>query len=78
MLSGILRSKRAVQVNIAIIRTFSRMRRLLREYQDIQKRIEKLEEKYDKNFAIVFRALKQLLKEESKPRKQIGYKISEH
>ena len=77
MLSGILRSERAVQVNIAIIRTFSKMRRLLREYRDIEERIDKLEGKYDKHFAIVFSALKQLKREESKPRKQIGYKRSD-
>jgi phage regulator Rha-like protein len=76
MLSGILRSERAIHVNIAIIRTFSKMRRLLKDYQEIEKRIDKLERKYDKNFAIVFRALKQLIREDPKPRKQIGYRRS--
>jgi len=74
MLSGILRSERAIKVNIAIIRTFSKMRRLLREYQGIEKRVETLEGKYDKNFAIVFSVLKELIKKETQPRKQIGFR----
>jgi len=77
MLSGILRSDRAIQVNITIIRTFSNMKKLLGNYKEIEVKIEMLEKKYDKNFAIVFNALKQLIRQESHPRKQIGFKRNE-
>ncbi len=76
MLSGILNSDRAIAVNIAIMRTFIQMRKLIASYKDIEKKINELENKYDKNFSIVFEALKQLIRQESEPRKRIGFKTS--
>ncbi len=73
MLSGIIKSKRAVQVNIAIMRTFVQMRKLMNTYKDLSDKIEELEKKYDENFSIVFKTLKRLINIEEKPRKQIGY-----
>lgn len=74
MLSGILNSERAIHVNIAIMRTFVQLRKLMVTNKDLAEKIEKLEEKYDEQFKIVFTALKQLLIKESKPREKIGYK----
>ena len=74
MLSGILNSKRAIEVNIAIMRAFIQMRNIISNYKDLEKKINDLECKYDKNFAIVFEAIKQLISEEEEPRKQIGFK----
>ncbi|TRZ95875.1 ORF6N domain-containing protein [bacterium] len=61
MLSGVLRSKRAVRVNIQIMRAFIQLKRMLLTNADLRHRIEAMEKKYDKQFAIVFQAIKQLL-----------------
>ncbi len=77
MLSGTLNSDRAIEVNIAIMRAFIQMRRLIASYKDLEKKINELENKYDENFSIVFKALKQLIRQESEPRKRIGFKTNE-
>ena len=73
MLSSVLNSKRAVQVNIQIMRIFSQFRQILIGHKDLEKKIEAMEEKYDEQFKIVFEAIKQLLTEEEKPKKRIGF-----
>lgn len=73
MLSSVLKSKRAVQVNIQIIRTFTQLREMLMSYRELKEKIEKIESKYDKNFRIVFEALKRFIKEEENPKPQIGF-----
>jgi hypothetical protein len=75
MLSSILRSKRAILVNIAIMRAFVNLRQLIDANKELIRRIDSLEEKYDGNFRLVFEAIKELIREENKPRKKIGYKI---
>jgi len=77
MLSGILHSQRAVHVNIAIMRTFVKLRELLVNHKDLKKQIEAMEEKYDQQFQIVFEAIKQLLETDAKPRKKIGFIVKE-
>ena len=74
MLSGILNSDRAIQVNIAIMRTFVQIRTIMQTNKQLANKIEKLEKKYDENFELVFKALKQLIKKKDKPKKKIGYK----
>lgn len=74
MLSSVLRSKRAVAVNIQIMRTFTKMRELLMTHKQLQEKIEKLEKKYDANFKVVFKAIAKLIKEDAEPKKQIGFK----
>ncbi len=76
MLSSVLKSNIAVQVNIAILRTFVKLRQLLEDHKDLADKIEKLEQKYDAKFKIVFTAIQQMLKEDSKPRPKIGYRQS--
>jgi hypothetical protein len=77
MLSGILRSVKAINVNIAIMRSFVLMRRMLEENKELKKKIEQLESKYDKQFAVVFEAIKQLIHQEAKPKNRIGYRIKD-
>ncbi len=77
MLSSVLKSKRAIQVNIQIMRTFTQLRQMLSTHKDLKRKIEVMEKKYDANFKIVFEAIKQLLKTEEKPRKKIGYTVKE-
>jgi hypothetical protein len=74
MLSGVLKSKQAIEVNIEIIRAFIQMRRMIQSHNELRKKLASLENKYDKRFSVVFEALKQLLVEKAKPRKQIGFK----
>ena len=61
MLSGVLKSKRAVEVNIAIMRAFVKMRQMLSNHEELKIKIEEMEAKYDKNFKLVFEAIRQLL-----------------
>jgi len=78
MLSSVLNSKRAIQVNIQIMRTFTRLRQMLLSHDELKRKIEAMEKKYDENFKIVFEAIKQLIEEEDKPKKKrIGYTVKE-
>jgi len=61
MLSSVLNSERAIQVNIQIMRAFTQLRRMLLTNHSLRRKIEEMEKKYDKQFAIVFQAIKQLL-----------------
>ena len=74
MLSSVLRSPRAVEVNIAIMRTFVQLRRLMDSNRDLARRIEAMETRYDKQFSQVFDAIKQLISEDKtrKAKRPIG------
>jgi hypothetical protein len=63
MLSSVLRSPRAVAVNIEIMRAFVRLRQLIATHDDLRRKIEALEKKYDEQFAVVFDAIRQLMDE---------------
>lgn len=67
MLSSVLRSERAVQVNIAIMRAFVNLRGLLTQDSDLARRILHLEEKYDRQFAAVFEAIRQMIEAPAAP-----------
>jgi phage regulator Rha-like protein len=61
MLSSILRSPRAIQVNIEIMRAFVRLRRLMATHEDLARKLTELEKKYDHNFAVVFESIRELM-----------------
>jgi len=73
MLSSILNSEGAIEVNIQIMRTFTRLREMLLSHKDLQRKIEEMEKKYDYQFKVVFDAIKQLLEPSEKPKKRIGF-----
>lgn len=73
MLSSVLNSPRAIQVNIQIIRAFVHLRRMISSSDNLRKKIEDMEKRYDKQFKIVFDALRELLRKESNPKKKIGF-----
>ena len=73
MLSGILNSDRAIQVNIRIMRTFTRIRHVLAENDDLRKVVQDLKNQTDEKFEIVFSVLDKLLAEERKPKRKIGF-----
>ena len=69
MLSSVLRSKRAVQVNIEIMRAFVRLRQMLSAHKDLERKLIALEKKYDKEFKVVFDAIRALMAPPEKPQK---------
>lgn len=73
MLSSVLRSPRAVQVNIAIMRAFVKLREILATHQDLAKRLEEIESRYDKQFKVVFDAIRELMTPPEIPRRRIGF-----
>jgi len=73
MLSSVLNSRRAVQVNIEIMRTFVRIRKLLLSNKDMAQRLDKMEKKYDDQFKVVFDAIRKLMEQETKPKQRIGF-----
>jgi DNA-binding PadR family transcriptional regulator len=75
MLSSVLNSKKSIQVNIQIMRAFTRLRQMIVNYSELKDKIEELEETYDENFRMVFQLIKSMLHEEEKPKEQIGFKV---
>ncbi len=73
MLSSVLRSERAVQVNIQIMRTFVRLRRMLATHADLARKLEALEKKYDAQFRVVFDAIRELMTPGEAKRRAIGF-----
>lgn len=73
MLSSVLRSRRAVEVNVEIMRTFVRLRAMIAGYADLVRRLDALEGRYDQQFRSVFDAIRALIAEETKPRRRIGF-----
>lgn len=76
MLSSVLNSERAIMVNIQIMRAFTQLRGMIFTNVDFRRKIEAMERKYDKQFAIVFQAIKELLTPfSSKEKKIIGFRV---
>ncbi|MBI3247495.1 MAG: ORF6N domain-containing protein [Deltaproteobacteria bacterium] len=74
MLSSVLRSERAITVNIAIMRAFVKLREMLSTHKDLADKLEALEKRYDRQFKIVFDAIRQLMKPEDPPKeRRIGF-----
>jgi hypothetical protein len=80
MLSGILNSDRAIQVNIAIMRAFVQLRRFLETNKKIIEKVDELEKKvsiHDENILLIFETIRQMIEPKNEPRKPLGYKIGE-
>lgn len=73
MLATVLNSERAIQVNIELMRTFVRLRRMLASNRELARKLDDLEKKYDTQFKVVFDAIKQLMEPPKKARKRIGF-----
>jgi hypothetical protein len=73
MLSGVLRSDRAADVNIAIMRTFVQLRRLMESNRELARKVSEMEKRYDEQFRTVFQAIQELIAEESGPKRRIGF-----
>ena len=75
MLSGVLRSKRAVMVNIEIMRAFVRLREILATHKQLARKLAELEKKYDRQFAQVFEAIRQLMEPPKQTGEPIGFRV---
>lgn len=77
MLSSVLNSRRAILVNIEIMRTFASLRQLLATHKDLARKLAAMEKKYDEQFRVVFAAIRQLLTPPEKPKRPIGFQMRE-
>jgi hypothetical protein len=77
MLSSVLNSERAIQVNIEIMRAFIRLRELIATNRDLARRLDHLEKKYDAQFKVVFDAIRELMALARTPRRPIGFRVVE-
>jgi hypothetical protein len=78
MLSSVLNSERAIQVNIQIMRSFAQLRRMISSNDDLRRELEAMEKNYDHQFKIVFDAIKKLVDDQSRsdiPKNRIGFKV---
>lgn len=73
MLSSVLRSRRAVAVNVEIMRAFVRLREMIADRAGLEQKLDALEQRYDEQFRMVFDAIRALISEETKPKKRIGF-----
>ncbi|MCX5903030.1 MAG: ORF6N domain-containing protein [Proteobacteria bacterium] len=77
MLSSVLNSERAIEVNIQIMRVFTRFRQILLSNKDLRRELEELKRVTDDRFRVVFETLDQLLSHEERPKRKIGFKVEE-
>ncbi|MEK7332993.1 MAG: ORF6N domain-containing protein [Nitrospirota bacterium] len=77
MLSSVLNSERAVQVNIAIMRAFVKLRELMATHKDLARKLEEMEKKYDTQFKVVFDAIRQLMTPPETKKRKIGFEVRE-
>jgi hypothetical protein len=73
MLSSVLHSPRAVQVNIAIMRAFVKLREMLASHRDLARRLDEMESRYDAQFKVIFDAIRELMTPPDKPHRRIGF-----
>ena len=73
MRSSVLRSQRAIHVNVEIMRAFVRLRRILASHKELARKLEELEKKYDAQFKVVFDAIRELMAPPEPKRRRIGF-----
>ncbi|MDI6800550.1 MAG: ORF6N domain-containing protein [Thermodesulfovibrionales bacterium] len=74
MLSSVLNSERAIEVNIAIMRAFVKLRAMIASHKDLAKRLDELEKKYDSQFRVVFDAIRELMRPPEPKKRKIGFR----
>ncbi len=77
MLSSVLNSDRAIEVNIQIMRAFVKLREMIASHKDLARKLDELEEKHDTQFRVVFDAIRELMKPPAPRRKKIGFLAKE-
>lgn len=76
MLASVLNSRIAIEASVQIVRAFIRLREMLSANKDLARRLTELEQRYDRQFKVVFDAIRELMTQEQQPRRQIGFKAS--
>ena len=76
MLSGVLKSRRAVLVNVEIMRTFVKLRQILSTHAELARKLEELEKRYDSQFRVVFDAIRELMSVEPGENRPVGFRPS--
>lgn len=74
MVANVIKSEVAIQMSIAVVKTFVKLRTILLEHKDLNRKIEDMEKKHDGQFKIVFDAIRQLIEPPEKPKRRIGFK----
>ncbi len=77
LLSSVLRSKRAVLVNLGIMRAFVRLREMLASNTELARKLDALEKRYDAQFKVVFDAIRRLMAPPSGPKREIGFHVKQ-
>ncbi|MBW1740089.1 MAG: ORF6N domain-containing protein [Deltaproteobacteria bacterium] len=77
MLSSVVNSKQAIEVNILIMRAFVELRKMISSHKALLRKVEEMEKKYDEQFKVVFDAIRELMTPPEKPRKKIGFVVKE-
>ncbi len=77
MLSSVLNSNRAIEVNIAIMRAFVQLRKMISSHANLERKLVALEKKYDQQFRVVFDAIRALMAPPERPKKKIGFEVKE-
>lgn len=77
MLSSVLKSERAIEVNVAVMRTFVRLRRMIEAHASLAMKLAEMEQKYDEQFKVVFEVLNALMAPPGTERKPIGFFVRE-
>ena len=77
MATNILKSPLAVQMSVIVVRAFIKMREMLVSHKDLERKLAALETRYDRQFKVVFDAIRALMREEEKPKKKIGFEVKE-
>ena len=77
MLSSVLNSERAIEVNVLIMRAFVQLRRMISSHRDLLRKVEEMEKSYDRQFQVVFEAIRRLMAEPETPKKKIGFQLKE-
>lgn len=73
MAANVLKSEQAIQMSVAVVRAFVKLRRMALSVESLARKVNALEEKYDKQFRVVFDAVRQLMLEPESPRRRIGF-----
>lgn len=75
MLSSVLKSKRAIEINVTIMRAFIKIRQLIYSYKDLAEKIEKIERDHGKKISKIFDILNKLMSEDGKKKEEIGFRM---
>jgi len=76
-LSSVLKSRSAIEVNIAIMRAFVELRKMISSHANLERKLIALEKKYDEQFKVVFDAIRALMAPTEKPKQKIGFEVKE-